>query len=325
MSSAIRSGAVSPKTVKRYMVSIQQLAPYLDCDLSDITVDRILDIVERRKAADKTHATIKRDLSALASVLGVAIARRWMPRPNPVRAFFELNKEERGKIVREVKRKIVLPRPQDIVLLKSKSSAMWGWLMDAAMKTGAREDELIKLELDHIDYKYGRLTIYGAKSGGGGKRDRTRTIDLKVMAGTALFGEIPRYLGSPYVFWHDDGEPFTNFFSHFHRKVKAIARWAKANGVDFRPFTFHSLRHWHAIEFLRSRSGTLHELQFRLGHSTIKTTEEYINSGLLSAEEVQWALFGGHSHGLDFSSASGHKSGHNDEYGGSDAGRNALI
>jgi Phage integrase family len=180
-----------------------------------------------------------------------------------------------------------------------------------------------ELELDHIDC--GRLTIYGAKSGGGGKRDRTRTIDLKVMGGTALFGEIPRYLGSPYVFWHDDGEPFTNFFSHFHRKVKAIARWAKANGVDFRPFTFHSLRHWHAIEFLRSRTGTLHELQFRLGHSTIKTTEEYINSGLLSAEEVQWALFGGRSHGLDFSGPSGHKSGHSGGNGGPTAGRNALI
>jgi integrase/recombinase XerD len=125
-----------------------------------------------------------------------------------------------------------------------------------------------------------------------------------------LFGEIPRFLGSPHVFWHDDGEPFANFFSHFHRKVKAIARWAKASGVDFRPFMFHSLRHWHAIEFLRGRTGTLHELQFRLGHSTIKTTEEYINSGLLSVEEVQWALFGGYGQGVDFSGASGHKSGH---------------
>lgn len=106
---------------------------------------------------------------------------------------------------------------------------------------------------------------------------------------------------------------------------KAIARWAKANGVDFRPFTFHSLRHWHAIEFLRSRTGILHELQFRLGHSTIKTTEEYINSGLLSAEEVQWALFGGRNHGLDFSGASGHKSGRSGENGGPVVERNALI
>jgi integrase len=65
----------------------------------------------------------------------------------------------------------------------------------------------------------------------------------------------------------------------------------QSSGGDFRPFTFHSLRHWHAIDFLRSRTGTLRELQFRLGHSTIKTTEEYINSGLLSA------VFGGHGPG----------------------------
>jgi len=56
--------------------------------------------------------------------------------------------------------------------------------------------------------------------------------------------------------------------------IVAISWWAKAGGVDFQPFTFHSLRRRHAIEFLRSRTGTLHELQFRLGHSTIKTTEE---------------------------------------------------
>jgi hypothetical protein len=110
MQSAIRSGTLSPKTVKRYIVSIEQLAPELNCDLHDITVDRILDIVAKRKAAGASHATIKRDLNALSSVLGVAVAQRWMPGPNPTRAFFELNQEERGKILREKQPQIILPR-----------------------------------------------------------------------------------------------------------------------------------------------------------------------------------------------------------------------
>lgn len=70
---------------------------------------------------------------------------------------------------------------------------------------------------------------------------------------------------------------------HLKRMNPKVARWAKASGVDFRLSTFHSLRHRHASEFLRSRIGTPHALQFRLSHSTIKTAED---SGLLSAEEV---------------------------------------
>src|SRR4051794_34210512 len=80
------------------------------------------------------------------------------------------------------------------------------------------------------------------------------------------------------------------------RSKKELPRWAKNNNIDFRPFTFHSLRHWHAIAFLRERVGTLHELQLRLGHLSIKTTERYINSGLLSAEEVHCAIYGQRAH-----------------------------
>ena len=54
-----------------------------------------------------------------------------------------------------------------------------------------------------------------------------------------------------------------------------MAAWAEENGVEFRPFTFHHLRHKHAILWLRN-GGNIYELQQRLGHSSIKQTEEYL-------------------------------------------------
>lgn len=41
------------------------------------------------------------------------------------------------------------------------------------------------------------------------------------------------------------------------------------------PFTFHHLRHKHAIVWLRE-GGNIYLLQQRLGHSSIKQTEEYL-------------------------------------------------
>jgi len=112
------------------------------------------------------------------------------------------------------------------------------------------------------------------------------------MGGAELFAARPTYLKSPVVFWHNNGEPFSNFASHFHRKVKEVAKWAAANGVDFQRFTFHALRHLHAIEVLRAGYGTIFELKERLGHSTVKTTEEYLECGYLTSEQVQRARYG---------------------------------
>jgi integrase/recombinase XerD len=95
------------------------------------------------------------------------------------------------------------------------------------------------------------------------------------------------------MFWHDEGKKYETFPQQFWRKVnKEIVPYAKANGIDFRPFRLHDLRHLHAIEFLKSRSGTIHELKHRLGHSSITTTEAYLKAGLLTDAEVHWALYG---------------------------------
>jgi integrase/recombinase XerD len=109
---------------------------------------------------------------------------------------------------------------------------------------------LIRAKAEHIDHKHRQLTLIG-------KRNKQRTISLKPMAGYEFFKAIPAYLGSPFLFWHDEGEKYSTFPQQFWRKInREIVPYAKANGVDFRPFRFHDLRHLHAIEFLKSRSGT---------------------------------------------------------------------
>jgi integrase/recombinase XerD len=282
--SAVESETMSAKTARRYATSLQQLEPDLTGrSMAEIDIDLIADVVAQRKQQKVTHATIKRDLNALSSVLNFAVGNRWR-KDNPVLAFLTENKQT--KLVRERRAPMVLPREQDIALVKARSPAVYAALIDAARKTGAREDELIRAKAEHIDHKHRTLTLIG-------KRNKQRTITLEPMGGYEFFKAIPAYVSSPYLFWHDEGAKYETFPQQFWRKVhKEIVPYAKANGIDFRPFRFHDLRHLHAVEFLKSRSGTIHELKHRLGHSSITTTEAYLKAGLLTEAEIHWALYG---------------------------------
>jgi integrase/recombinase XerD len=74
--------------------------------------------------------------------------------------------------------------------------------------------------------------------------------------------------------------------AEFKREEGRIAAWAKENGVEFRPFTFHHLCPKHAILWLRG-GGNLYNLQQRLGHSSITQTEAYLQ--FLTSEEQRIA------------------------------------
>ena len=71
--------AVGPKTATRYLVSLKQLAPWLDGRaLPDIDGRLVAEIIRERQKAGVTNATIKRDLGALSSVMNYAILQGWI-------------------------------------------------------------------------------------------------------------------------------------------------------------------------------------------------------------------------------------------------------
>jgi integrase/recombinase XerD len=260
---------VRPKAVKRYACSLGQLAPWLERRrLPEINGRLIAEIVRDRTAAGVTNATIKRDLVAVSSVMNYAIDQGWVE-SNPVL--------DRMKRVKETRRTVVLPRPEDIALVVSRAPGMIKHLVAVAIATGAREEELLKVTRDDVDAKHARMTLVG-------KRGKRRTIDLNPFNGVQIIQSLPAYMGKILLFWHSAGEDYKNFSSQFRDIVRRTDDWAEASKVDFRPFRFHDLRHLHAIEWLRSGRSIL-ELQHRLGHASIKTTEEYLKAGYLTYEQ----------------------------------------
>ncbi len=251
---------LTAKTVRRYASSLIQLAPILEpYAVQEIDGDALRAVIaERRKVASKR--TVQRDLTAVSSVLDVAIERNWI-KDNAAHAL------DRRKL-REAGHTIVLPRASDVERVIAACPGKLGDVARFAWETGARLDEVLSLHRADVDDKRRQAVVhYGAK------RAKTRTIDL-TRAAVRIAAAQPAKLHEPRVFWGPSGK-VTNASSRFSRIVAGVARKAAQAGDDFRPFRFHDLRHLFAVAYLK-RGGSIYELQSLLGHGSIKTTEIYL-------------------------------------------------
>jgi integrase/recombinase XerD len=261
---------LSPKTVKRYLVSLGQCRSILDpLNLRQIDVPKLRELVKARRINGATTATIRRDLTAISSVLDHAIGEGWIEE-NPTLTI-------RHKRMREKRLAISLPLEEEIALLKGAAPERFADAMELARETGMREEEIFGLTWRQIGSS--EITIYG-------KRNRLRVIPLTRRA-RQIIERQARHIKAPFVFYHGDGERWKSPASRFGDIRRRLARKA----AHFHGFRFHDLRHLYAVEYLKARRGSLYDLQQLLGHESVKTTEIYL--AFLTPEQVKAAMHGG--------------------------------
>jgi integrase/recombinase XerD len=238
-------------------------------------------------------ATIKRDLTALSSVFDFCVAQEWRE-TNPAMEW--LKPGHRKSRLKERRDPIVLPEAEHIEMVIARAPGLFADMIRAAVKTGARLDELAKGARRHFDAERKQLTVVG-------KRNKLRVIALEDAGedfGFRLLSNLPASIETKALFWHRPPKgkqaagqpttrPYSQVSSNFRRIVAATAKQAQKQAQDFRPFTFHHLRHYHAVQWLKS-GRSIYTLQQRLGHTSIKTTEMYLE--YLTADEQQLAMFG---------------------------------
>ena len=265
---------VSPKTVVRYGTSLGQLEPFLaGVYLDEIDGPMIAEIIRQRAAHKRSNATIRRDLVALSSVIGFAIDQGWRE-DNPVLARMKRIKERRDPIR--------LPSHDAIRLMIARAPPMFAKLIEAAWRTGCRLDELVSARRTQVDHGRRQLTVRG-------KRNKVRVIDLDGWGYDEVFKSLPAALGQPWLFWHHQGEPYRTASGRFKVLMRSVAKQEQKKEQPFEPFRFHDLRHVHAVDWLKS-GRSIYDLQQRLGHTSVKTTEIYLD--YLTPEEKRTAMFG---------------------------------
>lgn len=255
------SSQVAASTAKRYGVSFGQI----EAILSPLMVDEIDEavvgqIVKVRRQAGASQATIRRDLTALSSLLSFAADEGWR-KGNPALDRLRRLKERRDPIV--------LPSDADIERVIARAPGAFAHMIRFALLTGCRQEEIASLQWRQI--AGAELTIVG-------KGNKRRTMMLSAEA-VALVGSMPRRLRCPWVFWHDDGEGggarYLNVAARFALFVRSAQKAAQSEGKEFRPFRFHDLRHRYAVDALKA-GWSLYDVQRHLGHGSVKTTEIYL-------------------------------------------------
>lgn len=262
------AGAVGPKTAARYAVSLEQLRPWLTGRrLPEIGKGLVGEIVAGRRKAGASEATIRRDLTALSSVLQFAEANDWHE-GNAALTWFRRTKERRDPIT--------LPRPEDVALVLAGAGGM-EVLIRAAWRTGCRQDELVRATRRDLDPTRQALTI---------RRKGNKSRELDVSDCWDLFEALPAGIADAALFpCPGTGGRWKNVASRFAWITRRIE--AKREKRDFVRFRFHDLRHLFAVEYLREGRGSIYDLQKHLGHGSVKTTEIYLD--FLTPEEAERA------------------------------------
>jgi integrase/recombinase XerD len=265
---------VSATTAERYACSLGQLEEWLKpLYVDEIDKEMVSTIVRERRARGVTTATIRRDLTALSSVIEFAIDEGWREESNPA--------ERRQKKLKERRDPILLPLTEDIAYVIGRAPGNFARMIEAARDSGCRQAELATAERRLLDRDRRQLTIRR-------KGNQIRTISLSEAA-YVVMAAIPAHLKAKWLFWHGNGEPYRNVSARFNELVKAAQKSAQAEDREFRPFTFHHLRHYYAVWFLKN-GGNIYALQQHLNHKSITTTEGYLD--FLTPEEAMRAKHG---------------------------------
>jgi integrase/recombinase XerD len=265
-------GQLSRLTLKRYAVSLTQCFPHLTgLDISQIDGKALRSLVQARRTMGATPATVRRDLTAISRVLEFAEANGWRE-GNPTLSTRRLLKERRDPIT--------LPDSVTISSVIAAGSPRFGALIVAALLTGCRQDELVRLGWRQWNPTAHTLDIIG-------KGNKRRTIQLSEEAASHLTAQLPKR--GELIFCHEDGTPFTQAASDFCH----VRRIVEKKYPNFRRFRYHDLRHLFAVNALRNGMD-LYTLSKHLGHSSVLTTEIYTT--FLTPEEVEQTKRGSYDH-----------------------------
>ena len=254
-----------------------QLIPFFDdVELSEITPWHVSEFIVKRQMEGVKNSTINKHLQVLRKMMNLADEFDYEVEKNPVRPFHFTNEIES-------RRTRVLSYEEETHLMREAALHLKP-IIQTALQTGMRLQEILKLRVDDVDLSQDTISI---------RPDVNKTGKLDVIPLPFSLKEMLRTLiqenggRTEYVFNYND--PRTNEYrpiSSVQHGFQAACRRAKIKSLQFRDLrrTFGTRLHEKGVDPLI--------IQRLLRHSSFKISEQvYIQSSLrMMKEAVNGAL-----------------------------------
>lgn len=255
-------------------------------------------MVENQNNTEKqlSPATIRRNLTILQSIMKLAVKRRILSE-NPARAeLLDIPKVTAPKIDIFTKQEAA-----EMLVALETEPLQFQVLVQLAIMTGARRGELVALKFSDFDKVSNQVTIQRAAiklSGEQAQIKPPKDYEIRTVAITPEMIQLVqqlqqekqrerRMLGSQ---WQGDEWLFTQWNGEMmnpQTPTKQFSKFLARHG--FRHRKFHSLRHTSATLLLYG-GVSLKQVQGRLGHGDIETTNKYLHCLSEADEEAAGVL-----------------------------------
>lgn len=302
--------ALSPTTYEYYCRAIQlKILPALGHHkIKDIKpvhvqafVNQLCNIEKKNRNGSTSSetlspATIRRNLTILQSIMKLAVKRRIIS-DSPARSeLLDIPKVTAPKVEIFTKQEAA-----EMLAALENESLQFQVLIQLAIMTGARRGELVALKFSDIDKETGKITIERAAVKLKGKAPETKPPkDYEIRTVTVSpecielieqleqekhleavrFGS--QWVGGDWLFTQWNGEMMNP-----QTPTKQFSKFLSRHG--FRHRKFHSLRHTSATLLLYG-GVSLKQVQGRLGHGDIETTNKYLHCLSEADEEAAGVL-----------------------------------
>ncbi len=211
-----------------------------------------------RELGEVTMAMVRRDLSALSSLMNACEAWGWLP-SNPA-----LDALRHGKERKRIPRRP--PTRAEVLSVIDQAPAGMAGIVRLMLETGMRMSEASTIESYQVD-RGGRTIVLDIT-----KSSRPRALAWKTIAADA---EVALSMGAGEGFLYaPEGSRvgLKNLSSNFCQLMRRLAREAAAENRRFYRFRLHDLRASFAVDWLRA-GGDIYDLSKHLGHGSVKVTE----------------------------------------------------
>jgi integrase len=222
-----------------------------------------------RSKGQRSIASVNRELAMLRRMLNVSVREGWIQK-NPFSMGDTLISP-----ADEQKRERILSREEEARLLAACTGrrAHLRPIIIAAIDTGCRKGELLKMRWRDVDFTEGVITIVAFN---------TKTMRARQVSMTARLSDELRLL------WEASSRDTGALVFGFVDNVKKSFTGARVeSGLD--NLRFHDLRHTHGSR-LDELGFSLAKIGAQLGHTQVQTTLRYINRDKSAVRQVAQAL-----------------------------------